>query len=209
MATQAERSAATRTKLLDATAACLAEVGYNRTSTTEVCRRAGVSRGAQLHHFPTKAELVAAAVDHIFERRVDEFRVLMETLPSGPQRIGLAVDVLWSMFQGETFAAWFELAAAGRTDPELAPHVQRVGQAMSERIHRAWLDLFPPPPGQQFIAGVEEAAPAFLFTVLDGLAMRKLTGMAIGPDEPDMVLGAIKFLATSAPLYEPQEKTQT
>lgn len=207
MATQAERSAATRTKLLDATAECLAELGYTRTSTTEVCRRAGVSRGAQLHHFPTKAELVAAAVDHIFERRVDEFRSLMATLPSGRERLDLAIDVLWSMFQGQTFAAWFELAAAGRTDPELAPHVQRVGMSMTDRIREAWLDLFPPPPGQRFIDGVDNAAPAVLFTVLDGLAMRRLTGMALGPDEPEIVLGAIKYLASTIPLYEPQETT--
>jgi AcrR family transcriptional regulator len=207
MATQAERSAATRGKLLDATAQCLAELGYTRTSTTEVCRRAGVSRGAQLHHFPTKAELVAAAVEHVFERRVDEFRSLMSTLPSGPERLDLAIDVLWSMFQGETFAAWFELAAAGRTDSELAPHMRAVGQAMSERIHRAWLDLFPPPPGYQFIDGVESAAPAFLFTLLDGLAIRHLTGVSLGPDEPDLVLGTVKFLATTVPLYEPMEES--
>lgn len=205
MATQAERSASTRTKLLDATAQCLAERGYVATSTTEVCRRAGVSRGAQLHHFPTKAELVAAAVDHVFERRVEEFRALMETLPSGPERVELAVEVLWSMFQGETFAAWFELIAAGRTDPDLAEHVQRVARAMTQRIRSAWLDLFSPPSGYRFIDGIEDAAPALLFTVLDGLAMRRLTRTSIGPDEHETVLGALRAIASAMPLYEPEE----
>jgi AcrR family transcriptional regulator len=207
MATQAERSAATQARLLDATASCLAELGYSRTSTTEVCRRAGVSRGGQLHHFPTKAELVAAAIDRVFERRVDEFRALMATLPTGPARIDLAIDVLWSMFQGETFAAWFELVAAGRTDPELQVQVSRVGAAMTERIQAAWDDLFPPPPGYRPSPVLNESAPAFLFAVLDGLAMRQLTNMARTDDEPEIVLNAIKGLAATYPLYEPEERS--
>ena len=56
--TNAERSAATRVRLLDATIDCLIELGWSGTSTTEVVRRAGVSRGAQVHHYPTKEDLV-------------------------------------------------------------------------------------------------------------------------------------------------------
>ncbi len=51
---QEERSAETRRRLLDATVACLFERGYAGTTTTELARRAGVSRGAQMHHFPKK-----------------------------------------------------------------------------------------------------------------------------------------------------------
>lgn len=202
MATQAERTAVTRTKLLDATAACLAEVGYSRTSTTEICRRAGVSRGAQLHHFPTRAELVSAAADHIFERRVDEFRTIIQTLPNGPERIELAIDVLWSMFQGETFAAWFELATAARTDPELQVRVAAVAGAMAERIRDIWVELFPPPPGYRATPVFFDAAPLFLFTVLDGMAMRRLTGTEDTDGEADVVLAVMKYLAVSNPLYE-------
>ena len=52
--TQQQRSDETRAALLDATIICLHEVGYAGTSTTLVSERAGVSRGAQTHHFPTK-----------------------------------------------------------------------------------------------------------------------------------------------------------
>src|SRR5262245_21898426 len=65
----AERSAATRGKLLEATIQCLAELGYHQTSTVIVTERAGVSRGSMLHHFPTKADLMMAAAQHIRERR--------------------------------------------------------------------------------------------------------------------------------------------
>ncbi len=58
---QAQRSAATREALLDATIACLVEDGYANTTTSKVAERAGVSRGAHLHHFQTRSALVAAA----------------------------------------------------------------------------------------------------------------------------------------------------
>ena len=69
-ALQEERSAETRRRLLDATVACLFERGYAGTTTTEIASRAGVSRGAQLHHFPKKDELVVSALEHVFELRL-------------------------------------------------------------------------------------------------------------------------------------------
>jgi AcrR family transcriptional regulator len=203
--TQAERTAITRAKLLDAAAACLAEVGYHRTSTTEICRRAGVSRGAQLHHFPTKADLLAAALDHVWNLRAEEFRALVQTLPTGPERIDGAVDVLWSVFQGDTFAAWFELAAAARTDPELQARMTSVARSMGERIRDLWVELFPPPPGYRPTPVFFETAPLFFFTVLDGLAVRRLTNTQMVDDEADIVLAAIKLLAADNPLYEPED----
>jgi AcrR family transcriptional regulator len=72
--TQEERSATTRARLLDATIDCLSELGYTNTTTTEIAKRAGLSRGAQLHHFPTKAAwlelLVAARTDAELEPAV-------------------------------------------------------------------------------------------------------------------------------------------
>jgi len=71
--TQAERTATTRARLLDAAIDVLVDLGYARASTQEIARRAGVSRGAQLHHFPTREALVVAAVEHLVERRLAEF----------------------------------------------------------------------------------------------------------------------------------------
>ena len=51
---QEERTRAMRQRLLDACVECLVERGWSGTSTTLVSQRAGVSRGAQLHHFPTR-----------------------------------------------------------------------------------------------------------------------------------------------------------
>jgi AcrR family transcriptional regulator len=65
--TQEERRSRTQARLLEATMECLVDLGWSGTSTTEVARRAGVSRGAQQHHYPTKMVLVAAALEHLLE----------------------------------------------------------------------------------------------------------------------------------------------
>src|SRR5712692_3582600 len=95
--TQDQRSAATRARLLDATIACLFEFGYANTTTTEIAERAGLSRGAQLHHFPTKAALVTTAIEHLLQRRTEEFRTAFAGLPRDADRVAAAIDLLWSM----------------------------------------------------------------------------------------------------------------
>ncbi|WP_169799311.1 TetR/AcrR family transcriptional regulator, partial [Nocardioides jensenii] len=80
---QEERSRAMRQRLLEATVECLVEAGFSGTSTTLVSQRAGVSRGAQLHHFPTKNDLVLAAVEHLTEVRGAELAAAAAQLPRG------------------------------------------------------------------------------------------------------------------------------
>src|SRR5262249_52043191 len=143
--TQEERSAATRARLLDATLECLAELGYARTTTTEIAERGGVSRGAQLHHFPTKAELVTEAVEHLFERRDQEFREGFARLPADANRPRTAVDLLWSMVAGPTFHAWLELVVAARTDEQLRPQVEALSARFKENVARTFGELFPRP----------------------------------------------------------------
>src|SRR5688500_19878772 len=104
--TQAERTAATRAALLDAAVECLAEVGYAGTTTTEVARRAGVSRGAQLHHFPTRTDLLAAALEETFRRRMADMAAALDRARPGPERMHVAMDTLWGMFQRGDCDAW-------------------------------------------------------------------------------------------------------
>ncbi|GAA2714766.1 hypothetical protein GCM10010429_35150 [Micromonospora olivasterospora] len=78
-------------------------------------RRGGpgrVSRGAQLHHYPTRAALVTAAVTHLTERRAAELRTEAEALPAGPQRLDRVIDLLGAAFTGPLFVAALELWVA-------------------------------------------------------------------------------------------------
>ncbi|QCQ90241.1 TetR/AcrR family transcriptional regulator [Rhodococcus sp. SGAir0479] len=125
--TQAERSAATREKLLDATIELLVEAGYSGTSSQAVTKRAGVSRGAQLHQFPTKESLVVAAVGHLVDKRMAE---LLGARPDPD----LALETLCDAFSGPLFHAALELWVAARTDPALhaamIPLERKVGDAL-------------------------------------------------------------------------------
>jgi len=170
--TQAQRSATTRTALLDATVACLVESGFSATTTTEVTRRAGVSLGALLHHFPTKADLLAAAVSHILALRQAEFRTSMSDIPMGADRLDAAIDQLWAGFNSPAFTAWVELWVASRTDPELAVAVRRLSAEFDLSSQEIFRELFPPseyPDAAFLLQGMK-----FAFAVMDGVALRGL-----------------------------------
>jgi AcrR family transcriptional regulator len=132
--TQEERSAAMRERLLDATIDCLVEYGYAGTTTTRVAERAGVTRGAQVHHFPTKADLVTAAVRHLASRRAELAFARMDRLPASTDPIGDTLDLLWEIHQGPIFAASTELLMAARTDPELRAQVSEVEPQISDMV---------------------------------------------------------------------------
>lgn len=191
--TQAERSALTRAQLLDATVECLSVLGYARTTTTEIADRAGVSRGAQLHHFPTKAELVITAVGHLFDRRHAEFVDAMARLPAGVPRAAAAIDLLWRMVSGPTFYAWLEIAVAARTDPELREPVASLTARFMESVRQTFADLFPAPRDPNPFYDV---APFFVFALMDGLALEKI--VSAEPERIRSVLDALKALANLA-----------
>ncbi|MGY2127409.1 TetR/AcrR family transcriptional regulator [Blastococcus sp. SYSU DS0617] len=117
------RTADSRLLILDAAVACLVEDGAAGASTLAVQARAGVSRGRLLHHFPSRAELLVAAADHLASTLLEEVRsraaALMEDEPTGRERVDRAIDLMWTTFQEPPFWAAMELWTAARTDPAL------------------------------------------------------------------------------------------
>jgi AcrR family transcriptional regulator len=117
---QQERSRLTQRRLLDATVTCLIRYGWSGTTTTVVAETAGVSRGAQLHHFPTKTALVLAAVEYLTDRRAGEIRHETRALPASiDQRVETVVDLLGASFTGPLYHAALEVWVAARTDEPL------------------------------------------------------------------------------------------
>src|ERR1700721_2250606 len=106
--TQAQRRAATREALVDRTSACLVEDGYAHTTTSRVAERAGVSRGAHLHHFQTRQALLAAAMERLAERRGAELLTAAEDLPEGRERLVQGLDLLWASYANPLFQAALE-----------------------------------------------------------------------------------------------------
>ena len=128
---QGERTRAMRLRLMEATVDSLVELGWAGTTTTVVSRRAGVSRGAQLHHFPSKQALVVAAVEHLTDLRRDDMRRHAASLPADNRTRGV-LEILAAQFVSPVFFAALELWVAARTDTELresvAPLERRVGR---------------------------------------------------------------------------------
>lgn len=130
-----------RARLLDATVECLVERGFSGTSTTLVSERAGVSRGAQLHHFPTKNALVVAAVEHLTEVRGAELEKAAAALPTGRRRTRAVLQMLADHFTSPVFTAALELWVAARTDENLLAAVAPLEQRVGRETHRLTVEL--------------------------------------------------------------------
>lgn len=146
---QEERTRAMRARLMEATVELLVERGFSGTSTTLVSERAGVSRGAQLHHFPTKNALVVAAVEHLTEVRGAELAAAAANLPTGDRRTRAVLQVLGDHFTSPVFTAALELWVAARTDEALLAAVAPLEQRVGREVHRLTVDLL----------GVDESRP--------------------------------------------------
>lgn len=168
---QEERREETKGAVLDATVECLAELGYSRTTTTRIARRAGVSRGALLHHYSSKIQLLTSAVEHIFQRRTEEFRAAFAALPAEVDRRASAVDILWAMFSSSTFYAWLELVVAARSDRKLLREVSRITTQFAENVRATYRELFPEAaaPDEH-----RDLVPSFTFAFLQGLALDRI-----------------------------------
>jgi AcrR family transcriptional regulator len=187
--TKAERGAATRARLLDATIDCLVELGWSATSTTEVVRRAGVSRGAQVHHFPTKEDLVLAAVEHLCQRRMDEYRSAFAALPPHERTTNASLDLLRSLYAGPAADAWLELAIAARTDPTLHERFAQFERRFFTASLELYEEIFPETAADP--AGARLAL-RLSYCLLDGFAVERLIGT--DPAELDAVMDAFKIL---------------
>lgn len=130
-----------RQRLLEATAQCLADYGWSGTSTTIVSQRAGVSRGAQLHHFPTKNDLVIAAVEHLAHLRRDELAQAAAAIPDGPGRTRAVLEMLGEHFTSDVFVAALELWVAARSDPALLAALAPFERVTGRETHKLTVEM--------------------------------------------------------------------
>jgi AcrR family transcriptional regulator len=167
---QQQRSRSTRHRLLEAAVDCLVERGWAGTTTTLVADRAGVSRGAQLHHYRTKSALLIAAVEHLAERRRAELRADAAALPADGDRVAGTIGLLASLFTGPLFAAAIEVWVAARTDPALRTALVPVEARFGRDLHGLTVELL---GADESRPGVREAVQATL-DLMRGLGVASL-----------------------------------
>lgn len=156
-----------RHRLLEATIDCLVEVGWSGTSTTLVSERAGVSRGAQLHHFPTKHSLVFAAVEHLTVMRGAELAEAVRKLPKKHQTRAV-LGMLAEHMTSPVFTAALELWVAARTDADLRAEVVRLERRIGREMHRLTVELL----------AVDESAPGVRALIQATLDLIRGLGLA-------------------------------
>lgn len=156
---QQDRSRATRQRLLEAAIECLAEVGWAGSTVAVVAERAGMSRGAAQHHFPTREDLFTAAVQHIGTARRAWIREQAAALPHGPGRTREAVELVVGLYTGPLFRAALQLWVAASSDEQLRAQVAPLEAHVGREAHRLTLDLL---GVHEREAGVREAVQATL-----------------------------------------------
>jgi len=169
---QSDRTAATRSSVLDATVELLIERGYAGTSTRLAAERAGVSLGALQHHFRTKAELSVEAMRFVTERLAEEFVAAAPDSPDPVDRFGEILDRLFVVFRGPTFAAAVEIQLASRTDAELQKPVSDLHQDVEEIILRSARQVLP------------ELVPLAGFNAVLQTSVSAVRGLAIATMDP-------------------------
>jgi AcrR family transcriptional regulator len=122
--TQEERIRETRGKLLKAATEVLLELGYAQFTTTEVCKRAGLSQGALFSHFPSKLELLGALATDLYRQVFDEFDDFFQKAEGAS--IEKSLHHLWDIFQSPKNQASYDITQAARSNPQLKDIIEPV-----------------------------------------------------------------------------------
>jgi AcrR family transcriptional regulator len=163
-----ERSRATRQRLLEAAIECLAGHGWPATTVSVVAEHAGVSRGAAQHHFPTREDLITAALEWMFERRTAQVAGIAAELPTGPGRTEALVVRIVEFFTDPLFKAALQVWTAAAADPALRERVIPLEARFGRFAHRTTVELL----------GVDDADPVSHRLVQATLDLARGLGLA-------------------------------
>jgi AcrR family transcriptional regulator len=117
---QSTKSEWTRTQILSAAIHCFSTLGFSKTSTRDIALEAHVSRGALVHHFPTRHDLLQASIDYLHRQRLDDFTARMMALPAGADRTDAGIEAYWAHLCTPASAIFMNLRMTARADEELA-----------------------------------------------------------------------------------------
>lgn len=176
---QQQRREQTRARILEAAGQCLLELGYAETTVGEVQLRAAMARGTLLHHFPTKAELIVAAMRHLAEQRIARFHTEAGAAATGGDRMAALVDVAWRDLNSPTFFAGLELWVAARTDRELRDVLVPVETELFRTLHEGLLAIVDPDGADPRLPTLVE----FTIDLLTGLSLTTLLTSNLGHRE--------------------------
>ncbi|MEU2255694.1 TetR/AcrR family transcriptional regulator [Nocardia xishanensis] len=134
-----DRSRATRQRLLEATIDCLAEMGWAAATVAVVAERAGVSRGAAQHHFPTREDLITGALEYMFDTRMDQAKAEAQTIAGVDEGVGRTEAVVAGLIESYTsplFKAALQVWTHAAADPVLRERIVPLEAKFGRIAHR-------------------------------------------------------------------------
>jgi AcrR family transcriptional regulator len=140
-----QRTRRSRERILQAAIDVLVEDGYVNATTTRIQERAGVSRGRLLHHFPSREELLVAAVQHLADQRVrqtvERAMTQLDSMVDGRERLNQVIDFMWGTFHEPHYWASLELWTAARTNDQIAQALLPQQRRLDRTANRS-VDIF-------------------------------------------------------------------
>lgn len=170
---QSERSRRTRARILSAAITLLREKGYSAFRVADVANSAGVSRGAQLHHFPTKDELVSACLEQVFSIALEKATIASNSAIDDDSLFDAACDDAEDFFYGEDFLIALDLVISGNKLRDLADDVRSMSQQRRVGAEQVWVSRF---ARTGLSPSDAEDILWLLWSVLRGLAVRSQIG---------------------------------
>jgi AcrR family transcriptional regulator len=138
--TQAERSEETRTRILKAAASLIRKRGYARFRTAEVAKEAGLSRGAQLHHFPTKDSLVVATLEYVFEQAQALSRRRAAAVNRPRDLIEAVIEDAREFFFSEHFMVAIDIVLSTSTNQSVRKQILDISRRARRPVEAAWAE---------------------------------------------------------------------
>jgi AcrR family transcriptional regulator len=171
-----DRSRATRQRLLESTIDALAETGWAAATVAVVAERAGVSRGAAQHHFPTREDLITAALEYMFDTRMAhstaESAALAaasaHTAAADPARTEAVVAHLVESYTTTLFKAALQVWTHAAADPALRERIVPLEARFGRVSHRLAVEAL----------GVDDSDPVAHHLVQATLDMARGLGLA-------------------------------
>ena len=169
--TQAQRTAETRLRILKAAANLIRRRGYARFRTAEVANEAGISRGAQLHHFPTKDSLVVATLEYVFEQAQILSRRRAAAVNRPRDLIEAVIADAREFFFSEHFMVAIYIVLSTSTDQAVRRQILDISRKARRPVETAWTEAL---AASGVSASIAADIVALTLGVVRGMALRTL-----------------------------------
>ncbi|SEG69966.1 TetR/AcrR family transcriptional regulator [Marinobacterium lutimaris] len=181
---QSERSAETQGLIMQATLDCILQKGIRETSTVDVAKQAGVSRGALLHHYPTKESLMHAALEKVLSEEISLVQQIASDVNEGKADLDSFLQAMWEHFAGDLFKIALEYLTTARTDEAIRDVLTPLAAHYNESMEQIW---------EQLTKEAENASESRVALTATLCMMRGMAAQGIWREDPELFQDVLHF----------------